>query len=123
MTFFFTEFAKEYFERIRPNNVESLSGVIRILQDPTSYSLFSGHASSSFVITTYIVLSLRSFSKWIFLAYLWPVIFVVSRIYVGVHYPIDIVVGATVGMFFAFLGYYFCKKTLNNNKRLSEINL
>ena len=95
VTFFFTEFAKEYFQRIRPNNVESLSGVIRILQDPTSYSLFSGHASSSFVITTYVVLSLRSFSKCIFLAYLWPLIFVLSRIYVGVHYPLDIICGMT----------------------------
>ncbi|MEH6765633.1 MAG: phosphatase PAP2 family protein [Aequorivita antarctica] len=115
ITFLFTTVVKDYVARLRPNNVEAFTELIRILQKPTSYSFFSGHASSSFSITTFIVLVLRKFTKWIYLAYLWPLIFVMSRIYVGVHYPSDILVGALVGTIFAFVFYYGCKKILNNS--------
>lgn len=107
-----TNLTKEYVARLRPNNVEALGEIIRILQKPTNYSFFSGHSSSSFSITTFVVLVLRRFSKWIYIAYLWPLIFVLSRIYVGVHYPSDILVGAMVGTGFAFLFYYICVKVL-----------
>lgn len=36
--------AKEYVGRIRPNNVTELTGLIRVLQDPSTFSFFSGHA-------------------------------------------------------------------------------
>lgn len=108
-----TNFTKEYFERLRPNNTEELSNLIRILQNPNSFSFFSGHASSSFGITTFLVLALRKFDKFIYLAYLWPVLFVLSRIYVGVHYPTDILVGTMVGIGIAFFMYWICRKFLN----------
>lgn len=110
--FLFTSIVKDYVARLRPNNVEAFAELIRILQKPSNYSFFSGHASSSFSVTTFMVLALRKFTKWIYLAYLWPLIFVMSRIYVGVHYPSDIFVGALVGTVFAFILYYFCRKTL-----------
>lgn len=115
-TFLFTSIVKDYVARLRPNNVEAFAELIRILQKPSNYSFFSGHASSSFSITTFMVLALRKFTKWIYLAYLWPLIFVMSRIYVGVHYPSDIFVGALVGTVFAFVFYYGCKKILRNSK-------
>ena len=119
ITIFFTGFVKDYVARLRPNNVEALGELIRILQKPTNYSFFSGHASSSFAITTFMVLVLRKFTNWIYLAYIWPLIFVMSRIYVGVHYPSDIFVGALVGTLFAFFFYFLCKKALAH-KRLID---
>lgn len=116
ITIFFTGFVKDYVARLRPNNVEALSEVIRILQKPINYSFFSGHASSSFSVTTFMALILRQKTKWIFLAYLWPLIFVTSRIYVGVHYPSDILVGALVGTIFAIIFYKLCKKALEHDK-------
>ncbi len=113
ITFLFTTVVKDYVARLRPNNVEAFAELIRILQKPTSYSFFSGHASSSFSITTFMVLVLRKFTKWIYLAYLWPLIFVMSRVYVGVHYPSDILVGALVGTVFAFAFYFLCKKIIS----------
>ena len=101
---------------MRPNNVEALGELIRILQKPTNYSFFSGHASSSFSVTTFVVLALRKYTKWIYLAYIWPLIFVMSRIYVGVHYPSDIFVGALVGTAFAFFFYFLCRKVLEHKK-------
>jgi len=107
-----TEITKDFVMRLRPNNEEGLSGLIRVLQDPTSYSFFSGHASTSFAITTFVVLALRKFNKWIYLAYLWPVLFVSSRIYVGVHYPGDIMAGVFVGCLMAILCYRLSMRLL-----------
>ena len=98
-------FTKAAVARLRPNNVTDLADVIRILQTPDNYSFFSGHASSSFVVTTFLVLTLREKYKWIYIMYLWPILFIMSRIYVGVHYPGDILVGAFVGTVIAFLFY------------------
>ncbi|RMA57782.1 phosphatase PAP2 family protein [Ulvibacter antarcticus] len=112
VTIFFTDLVKDFVARLRPNNVEALNDLIRALQKPTNHSFFSGHASSSFAVTTFVVLSLRKFTNWIFLAYLWPVLFVTSRIYVGVHYPSDILVGALVGTAFAMMGHFLCKRFL-----------
>lgn len=116
VTMLFTSGVKGYVARLRPNNVEVLGELIRILQKPTSYSFFSGHASSSFAVTTFVVLSLRQYTKWIYLSYLWPLIFVLSRIFVGVHYPSDIFVGALVGTTFAFVFHYLCQKTLESER-------
>ena len=114
ITLAFTDVTKNFIARLRPNNVEELTGLIRALQKPSSYSFFSGHASSSFSIVTFLVLAIRNFNQWIYVVYLWPIIFVASRIYVGVHYPSDILVGALVGTTIAIIGYgiskYFVKK-------------
>lgn len=101
----FYQSGQGFFTRLRPNNNPDLSDLIRVLQEPTNYSFFSGHSSTSFCATTFVVLALREKYPWIFIAYLWPIIFVLSRIYVGVHYPGDILVGMIVGISFAFLFY------------------
>ena len=114
ITLAITDFTKMYVARIRPNNIDSLSSVIRVLKNPTSYSFFSGHASSSFCIVVYLVLCIREFNTWVYLAFIWPILFAGSRIYVGVHYPSDIIVGALAGSLLAILGHgggvYLSKK-------------
>lgn len=107
---FATQMTKELVLRLRPNNNGEINSFIRILKNPSSYSFFSGHSSSSFSITTIIVLFLRRKIKWVWLFYAWPLLFVYSRIYVGVHYPIDIFVGALVGVGSAFIFYGLYKK-------------
>ncbi len=104
-TLAFTNFVKGIALRLRPNNDPELLDIIRILQTPSNYSFFSGHASSSFVVTTFVVLSLKEKYRWIWFAYIWPVIFIMSRVYVGVHYPLDLLVGAIVGVIFG-IGFY-----------------
>lgn len=105
-----THVTKLYVARLRPSNDEEINTLIRILQSPTDYSFYSGHASSSFAITTMLVLLLRNKIKWIWVFFLWPLLFSTSRIYVGVHFPIDIIVGAVVGMLCAWLFYALYKK-------------
>lgn len=110
-TYGFTNFVKNLAVRLRPNNQPDLMDLIRILDTPSNYSFFSGHASASFVLTTFVVLTLQHKFKWIYILYIWPIIFVLSRIYVGVHYPGDILTGALVGVIFAILFYRLYLRT------------
>lgn len=100
-----TDLTKNYVARLRPNNTEEINTIIRILKSPNTYSFFSGHAASSFAITTSVVLFLRRRFKWSWVFYLWPLLFASSRIFVGVHYPVDIIVGTMVGITCAILFY------------------
>ncbi len=106
ITHLVTDFSKEFFERLRPNNDLELKGIIRILKHPESYSFFSGHASTSFAVTTLVVLFLREKKYWLLLLFLWPLLFSFSRIYVGVHFPLDLLAGALVGTLLAVLFYW-----------------
>jgi undecaprenyl-diphosphatase len=101
-----TDLTKEIVARLRPNNDMDINSFIRILKKSKGYSFFSGHASSSFSITTIVVLFLWKEFKWVVIFYLWPLLFTMSRIYVGVHFPIDLMVGALVGTVSALLFYW-----------------
>ena len=100
-----TDLTKNVVARLRPNNDEEINTLIRILRSPSGFSFFSGHASSSFSVITFVVLFLRHHFKWLYLFYIWPILFAMSRIYVGVHFPIDLMVGASVGIFSAWMFY------------------
>lgn len=115
-----TDLTKNYVARLRPNNTEELHALIRILKNPPSYSFFSGHSASSFSITTSVVLFLRKRFKWSWFFYIWPILFALSRIFVGVHYPIDIIVGALVGVLFAVLFYRLYVKIIVPYRKLSH---
>lgn len=101
-----TDLTKEIVARLRPNNDMDINGFIRILKHSEGYSFFSGHASSSFSITTIVFLFLKSEFKWAGIFFLWPLLFTLSRIYVGVHFPIDLIVGALVGILSALFFYW-----------------
>ena len=101
----FTDLVKELVGRVRPNNLAGQLPGLRVLQMPESYSFFSGHASSSFALSTFVYLELRRRWKWSFFIFLWPLLFVSSRLFVGVHYPSDILVGGIFGFACGYLVY------------------
>ena len=91
--------------RLRPCNDEAVNPMLRILINPSDFSFFSGHASSSFAITVLVYLLLKDKVKWAGIFFIWPLLFSYSRLYLGVHYPSDIFVGAVVGTVLAWLFY------------------
>lgn len=101
---------KDTVARLRPNNDLAIADEIRTLLSPQDYSFFSGHASASFCISTLAVLFLRKDFKWIYLLFLWPIVFSYSRIYLGIHYPIDIFTGVIVGCTWALLFWWGYRK-------------
>lgn len=103
----FTNFLRGVFERLRPINDESISHLLREkLIHPKSYSFTSGHATSSMTISMFIFLLFRRrYSRYIRLIFLFPLVFAYSRIYLGVHYPTDITVGAINGTIIGFMFY------------------
>lgn len=110
-----TEITKRFVARLRPSNVEEWADLIRVLQTPSNYSFFSGHSATSFAISTFVVIMMHKFTKWIYLIYIWPILFALSRIYVGVHYPSDIVVGTLVGITIATIFSGLCNKSLRKS--------
>lgn len=100
-----TDLVKEAVGRVRPCNEPELRGVIRVLSKPSTFSFFSGHSTFAFSLTTIMVLFLRKKYRWIYLFFVWAVLMAFSRIYVGVHYPGDVLIGALVGTSAGILCY------------------
>lgn len=96
--------------RLRPNNDETINTLIRVVHEANNFSFFSGHAASSFSIAALAVLFLRKKFTLVHLAWLYPLLFSYSRIYLGVHYPIDIIVGGIVGVLLASIFYRLHQK-------------
>jgi len=96
------------FQRPRPCRVEELKPIMRFVADGCGrYGYFSAHAASSMAAAVFLGLLLKDRFKFLpFLLLFWAVIMAYSRIYLGVHYPLDII----TGMFFgAMLGWIFYK--------------
>jgi undecaprenyl-diphosphatase len=93
----FTNLIRGIFERLRPNNDTSINDVLRTLITPQSYSFTSGHATTSTTFSVFMFLLFRDKYTYIRLIFIFPLVFAYSRLYLGVHFPIDILCGATVG--------------------------
>ncbi len=94
---------------MRPRPYETLQNVVNLIGPQSQSSFPSGHASSSFAAATVPFLRERGLLKWlpIFLAAL----IAFSRVYVGVHYPIDVITGSLIGILIAgFMCFVFKKK-------------
>ncbi len=101
----FVNFIKDYFGRLRPNNDPTINEFIRILKRPKSFSFVSGHSTTSFAVTTFMILTFKKYYKYPLLLLIWPVLFAYSRIYVGVHFPVDIFIGMLLGVLEGYIFY------------------
>jgi undecaprenyl-diphosphatase len=95
----FTNFFKDSFQRLRPCREESLN-LRQIDIYCGKYGFFSAHASNSIAVSLFLIRAMKERFKSllsIFL-FLWVLIFSYSRIYLGLHYPIDILFGLLFGV-------------------------
>jgi len=110
----FVNLIKNSIHRLRPNRDPSLQDIIRILKNSGGYSFVSGHATNSFAVSTFMIAVLKKYNRLIYFVLLWPLLFAYSRIYVGVHFPIDIILGMLLGILIGYgfykLNIYFLRK-------------
>ncbi len=122
ITFVFCDYISAHFiksmvQRVRPCNDPSLNFLIhRIVQCGSGYSFPSSHAANHFGLSFFMIFTLGKQYKYLtLLALTWASLVCFAQVYVGVHYPFDILCGAMLGVLIAkYTAWYFHKKvTLN----------
>ncbi len=105
---------KEVFQRPRPCSDPDFFQQVRLVVDRCggNFGFTSNHAANHFGMATFILVTLRFyFKKWVWLAYLWAALIGYAQVYVGVHYPFDILGGALIGFGYGWLlGTFFNKR-------------
>ncbi len=115
-------FLKKETARFRPSHTETLADTIHLTQKPDGtyytggkYSFPSGHAANSMLFAFFIAFFIAEKKRWILYTFFgWALLMGYSRIYVGVHYPGDVICGFILGslyglLFFKYL-YQWCQR-------------
>jgi undecaprenyl-diphosphatase len=94
-----TSLMKPFFARLRPSHNPELEGVIHFVNDyrGSRFGFASSHAANTFGTATFLYLLLHSRIRGIFVLFFWAALVSYTRIYLGVHYPGDLIAGAVVG--------------------------
>jgi undecaprenyl-diphosphatase len=104
-----TVFMKNYFQRPRPCHQEELQMLVHIVKDRCGgpYGFVSGHASNSFSLAFFLIPFFKNqYRYFTFFIVFWAAIVAYSRVYLGVHFPGDILAGALIGV---LMGVLFSK--------------
>ncbi len=89
-----TPFLKNIFKRLRPYQC---SDKIELLRDVDGYSFPSGHSSTSASLFSSVAMMFKESKALQVLAIVMPFLVAFSRIYLGAHWPTDVIVGLAVG--------------------------
>ncbi len=92
--------------RLRPCHVEDLISQMRVVKEGCGgqFGFFSAHAANTFGLAMLLGSILRKYYSWLLpFLLVWAAIVSYSRIYIGVHYPIDVLCGAIFGILSALL--------------------
>jgi undecaprenyl-diphosphatase len=97
----------------RPRPYLALEGLVPIVAPLPSYCFPSGHTSSAFAAATALHLAFRGIGgAW---AYLPAALIVVSRVYVGVHYPSDVLAGAAIGALLSWAVFRLSRRIIKTD--------
>ncbi|TLP80364.1 phosphatase PAP2 family protein [Maribacter sp. ACAM166] len=102
----FSNFFKYGVARLRPCHDSEIAPIMRLVKSYCGgqYGYFSAHAANSFAIAVFFGSVLQSSIKYIAVCLvIWAALVAYSRIYIGVHFPLDIITGALLGSLFGWL--------------------
>ncbi len=105
---------KENIIRLRPCNDPDIAAWIHVLVGyrPQNSSFTSSHAANHFGMAMFIFYTLRThFKKWPALFFIWAFSISFAQVYVGVHYPLDIICGGLIGILIGYLSGKSFNKT------------
>jgi membrane-associated phospholipid phosphatase len=96
---------KNTVQRLRPCNEPSLAGMVRAIAGCGSgYSFISAHATNHFAIAVFFSILFTKEYRWFaYIAIIWAALIAFSQVYVGVHYPFDVLCGALLGSLFGYI--------------------
>ena len=97
---------KNLFCRLRPCHEPLLEGLVHIVNGKCGgqYGFVSSHAANAFNVATISILFIRK--RWYSISIvIWALIIGYSRIYLGVHYPGDVICGSALGILVGFSVY------------------
>jgi len=107
---FSANLVKNTFMRIRPCAEPSLHGITRhLISSCAGYSFMSAHATNHFALAMFMPFFFKQV-KWLLpIALFWAALISFSQVYVGVHYPADVLAGGATGIIFgtAFSRYVY----------------
>jgi undecaprenyl-diphosphatase len=103
---------KETIRRLRPTHEPAIAHLVHTVNNYRggAYGFVSNHAANSFALACYLSLLFRNKLLTVLLI-LWACLVSYSRIYLGVHYPGDIIGGAILGSIIGWVFYLLYSKT------------
>ena len=105
------------FERLRPCHDPSLEGLLREVKCGGKFGFYSAHSSNSFFVATYLTILLGKKIKQLpYFLFVWAAIVAYSRVYLGMHFPGDIIVGAIMGILLALFFGTLAKKVIKKSE-------
>lgn len=112
---------KPFIHRLRPCADSAMLTHVKLLIPacPSSFSFTSSHAANHFSLAMFIFMSLQPlFKKYTYLFFVWAGIISYAQIYVGVHYPLDVLAGTLIGLLMGYAGaIVYSKWILVSNKQ------
>jgi undecaprenyl-diphosphatase len=101
-----TSIMKPFFARLRPSQEPSLQGIIHLVNGYKGglYGFASSHAANTFGTAFLVWMVLKEFYRGVGWIFVWAAFMTYTRIYLGVHYPGDILAGAIVGLVCGMIG-------------------
>lgn len=106
---------KDVIQRLRPCHEPALQGMVHIVNDKCggSFGFYSSHASNVFAVAAFVISLYKRHCPSLYLGILvWVTLVIYSRVYLGAHYPGDVIAGAIAGSILGWAMARFVKNTI-----------